>query len=289
MPLDPTRQPGARRERSRDKPDLPRRDVRLRPAIEPTFFSRYECKYLVDPMVASEMRNFLRPFTKPDTFAARHPGFRYPICSLYLDSANLGLYQQTVNGEKDRFKLRVRTYSDSPNDPAYFEVKRKINTVVHKRRAGLTRAMAAELLAERPVDLYDLQERVREDVEYFNHHVSLTGARPVVRVKYMREAYQATGNEPVRITFDNDLRHAISLKGGLSHRDGRWTSTPLSGLIVEIKFTERYPWWVQDFVQRFGLKQQAVPKYILSVDHMILSGRESALALAGMTLPPRRS
>ncbi len=152
--------------------------MRPRPAIEPTFFSRYECKYFVDPMVASEMRNFLRPFAQPDAFAARRPGLRYPICSLYLDSADLGLYQQTVNGEKDRFKLRVRTYSDSSNDPAYFEVKRKINTVVHKRRAGLTRAMAAELLAERPVDLYDLQDRVREDVEYFNHHVSLTGARP---------------------------------------------------------------------------------------------------------------
>jgi hypothetical protein len=58
---------------------------------------------------------------------------------------------------------------------------------------------------------------------------------------------------------------------------------------VEIKFTERYPWWVQQFIRAFGLKQQAVPKYVWSVDHMTMNGRESALALNGLTLPPRRA
>ena len=47
------------------------------------------------------------PFTEPDNFAALCKGYRYPICSLYLDSPDLALYRQTVAGEKDRFKLRV--------------------------------------------------------------------------------------------------------------------------------------------------------------------------------------
>jgi hypothetical protein len=63
----------------------------------------------------------------------------------------------------------------------------------------------------------------------------------------------------------------------------------MNGVVVEIKFTERYPWWVQDFIYSFGLTQRAVPKYVLSVDHMLLNGRDSALALGGMTLPPRRA
>jgi hypothetical protein len=41
-----------------------------------------------------------------------------------------------VAGEKARFKLRVRTYSDDPSSPAFFEVKEKTNKVVSKRRAG---------------------------------------------------------------------------------------------------------------------------------------------------------
>ena len=206
-----------------------------------------------------------------------------------LDSPDLALYQQTVNGEKDRFKLRVRTYSDDPTQPAYFEVKKKINSVVHKRRAGLTRDQAVELIDGRFIDSDALDRSTREDIDHFDSHVKLASARPMIRVKYMREAYQATGNEPVRITIDTDLQHAVSFSGSLSHREGRWTSTPLDGVIVEIKFTERYPWWVQDFIRNFSLKQRAVPKYVLSIDHMTLHSRESALGVAGMILPPRRA
>ena len=42
-----------------------------------------------------------------------------------MDSDDLRLYYQTVGGEKDRFKLRVRTYSDRPNAPTFFEVRRR--------------------------------------------------------------------------------------------------------------------------------------------------------------------
>ena len=66
-------------------------------------------------------------------------------------------------------------------------------------------------------------------------------------------------------------------------------TTPVSGSILEIKFTEMYPGWVRDLVRAFGLKQQAVPKYVMSVDHMMLEGRESVLGLGGFTLPVRRA
>ena len=125
--------------------------------------------------------------------------------------------------------------------------------------------------------------------EFFNHHVALTGARPVVRVKYMREAYEARGHEPVRVTIDTELMHAITLDADFRRGPGRWTTTPLDGSIVEIKFTERFPWWVEEFVRRFGLHQRPVPKYVMSLDHALLEGRRSALALAGLTLPPRRA
>jgi len=262
---------------------------RIRPNLEPTFFSRYECKYLVDPVVVPAMREYLEPFIMPDKFAALRPGFQYPISSLYLDSPDLLTYQQTVGGEKDRFKLRVRTYTDDPSKPAYFEVKRKSNNVISKRRAGLPRAQARTLLNQDPFDIDDVRAEMRSDTEFFCHLISSISARPVIRIKYLREAYQANGNEPVRITLDSDLMHSPTLGAELSHHSGRWTTTPLDGVIVEIKFTERYPWWVQQFIRAFGLKQQAVPKYVWSVDHMMMDGRESVLALGGLTLPPRRA
>lgn len=256
-----------------------------RRAVEPTFFQRYECKYRVTPSVVPEIRRFLRPFATPDTFAARMPDLRYPICSLYLDSADLGLYRQTVGGEKDRFKLRVRTYGDGASDPAFFEVKRKVNSVVHKRRAGLDRETARRLLDGAATSLV-AHESKRRDVDYFFYNYRAISARPVLRVRYQREAYEATGHEPVRITLDTELRYAVTFGNDLRHGTGDWRDAGLSDTIVEVKFTERFPWWVEDFVRRFGLNQRSVPKYVLSVDRLLETGARSPLSMAGFLLPP---
>jgi hypothetical protein len=259
-----------------------------KPHDDLTLSSRFECKYTVSPMLVDSIRQFIGPFVRPDPFAAQRPGYRYPICSLYLDSANLHLYQQTVNGEKNRFKLRVRSYSDDPDAAVFFEVKRKINNIVKKRRARLDRSQAQALLADRSPAWGDhLPSELREDVGYFANHVALTGARPVVKVRYVREAYESRGGDPVRVTLDTALMHCITLDDDIKHARGRWTHTPVDGVILELKFTDNFPSWIHELVRLFGLKQRPVPKYVLSVDHMLSDGRDSALALAGFLLPPR--
>jgi hypothetical protein len=252
--------------------------------------SRYECKYLLSPMIVSEVREFIQPFMAPDRFAALRENHRYPICSLYLDSPDLLLYQQTVGGEKNRFKLRVRTYSDDASTPVFFEVKRKINNIVQKRRARVDRDDGLHFLAERldGFGFHAIASPVSK-LEYFGAHMELAGARPLIRVRYTREAYESRGGDPVRITLDTELMHCVTFKTDLSHDQGRWVSTPVDGTILEIKFTERYPSWVRDLVQVFGLRQQPVPKYVWSVDHMLLEGRESVLSVGGFTLPVRRA
>jgi hypothetical protein len=258
--------------------------------VEPTFFSRHECKYLVSELLLPELRAFLRPFTQPDAFAARYPTYRYPVCSLYLDSDDLLLYHQVVRGEKKRFKLRVRTYSDDPDTPAYFEVKSKVDAIVHKRRAAVDRRRAVELLSQGWAPyLSDLGVDDREDLDEFLQHAMLVGARPVLRVKYQREAYQGTGDEPTRLTIDTELVHAVTLGPDFAHTSGRWARTPIGGCVIEIKFTERFPWWIQELVRTFGLRQRAVPKYALSAEHLLQDGRRSVLALGGMLLPPREA
>jgi SPX domain protein involved in polyphosphate accumulation len=227
---------------------------------------------------------------RPDRYAAMHEGNRYPICSLYLDTDDLLLYMQTVGGEKNRFKLRIRTYSDEPSAPAYFEVKRKINNIVQKKRAALDRSRTQAIL-EGELDGW-LQSRSRDllgDIDFFSSHMTLAGAKPVIKIRYLREAYESKGGDPVRFTIDTELMHAITLDPELSHAQGRWVATPVDGTILEIKFTERFPSWVADVVRTFGLKQQPVPKYVWSVDHVLMGGRESVLTLGGFNLPPRRA
>jgi hypothetical protein len=227
------------------------------------------------------MRDYLRPFAMSST---RYRA--YVVCSVYLDSADFRLYRQTVKGECNRFKLRIRTYSDDPSSSAYFEVKKKVNKTVLKRRAELTRAQAREILnAGRPDWRHKPLHAGNGEIEYFVHLAAELHARPIMRVKYRREAYEATGNEPVRITIDTDLEHSVSLDDDLGQTRGRWNPTPTGGAIVEIKFTDRFPSWVQDFVRIFGLNQQSVPKYILSLDCLMRTGRAAELERAGLSLP----
>ncbi len=260
------------------------------PAARPdlTLRSRYECKYLIDPEQASGIRQFLSAFAEPDPYAARRPDLRYPICSLYLDSPDLALFQQTVGGDKNRFKLRVRTYSDDPAVPLFFEVKRRFNGIVSKQRAAVDRETAARLLAdERALDVENAPDAVRHELQAFLQRRSLTDARPVVKVKYMREAYQSRGGDPVRVTLDDELCHAVALDGNLGLDAGRWVRTPVSGTILELKYTELCPDWIRDLVRTFGLRQQPVPKYVMCLEDLMGRGRASAISLAGFVLPPR--
>ena len=255
-----------------------------------TLRSRFECKYIVSPVSVPAIREFIQPFMAPDRYAARWDGNRYAICSLYLDSQDLRLYQQTVGGEKNRFKLRIRTYDDDLDSPVYFEVKRKLNNIVSKQRAAVGRDNA-KCLVERGVNgwMEGLPIEALDDLNSFVLYTDLTNARPLVRVRYMREAYEARGGDPVRITIDTDLMHAVTLDHDICHESGRWVTTPVAGSILELKFTERFPEWMSALVRAFGLKQQPVPKYVLSVDHMLMEGREAALSLGGFLLPPRRA
>lgn len=263
--------------------------LRQAEASDRTLRSRFECKYMISPMVVPSLREFIRPFMKPDRFAAMREDYRYPICSLYLDSDDLIFYRQTEGGDRDRYKLRIRTYSDDPATPAFLEVKQRINTIVRKNRVRLERKWIPSLLDFPAPGSETPPSDVQETMDYFRHHMNFSRARPVLRVRYMREAYESRGDDPVRVTMDTQLMHVVTMDGNLSHRTGRWVSTPTRGIVLELKFTERYPSFIRDLVRVFSLMQQAAPKYVWSMNHLLHGGRESAIALAGFELPPMRT
>lgn len=231
-----------------------------------TLTSRYECKYLIPRARVPALRRFLDPFMGPDRFAARHADHRYPICSLYLDGPDLALYRSTVRGLKNRFKLRVRTYSDDPRSPVFFEIKKRIDAVVRKSRAPLDRRRARRLLSPRPSGLRRAPQVLAPAIEEFCHQCRCVVARPVLKIRYTREAYESKGGDPVRITFDRELMYAVPRRFDLAHDAGDWRRTPLEGVILEIKFTDHCPGWVGEMIRVFQLQKRSVAKYVLSVD-----------------------
>src|SRR5512143_3733187 len=111
---------------------------------------RFELKYLVSEEKAQAIRDYLTSqidCLEVDEFGAEMPDFSYPVHSLYLDSADMRTYQETINGTKNRFKLRLRYYEDRPDAPVFFEIKRRMNNIIAKQRGGVRRAAVPLLLA----------------------------------------------------------------------------------------------------------------------------------------------
>ena len=198
-----------------------------------TLTSRYEWKYFVPASILPSIRAMVQPFVRPDHFARQHADRRYPIVSLYLDGDGLELYRTTVEGHRNRFKLRVRAYDDDPKSPVFLEVKKRSNVVVRKTRARVSREVAEAVLSGRPAPLSEV-----EGASEFALRLGELGARPLVRVRYMREAYESVHGDPVRFTIDTEVEHAMTATNNLAleaHRD--WEKTPTEGAIVELKFS----------------------------------------------------
>ncbi len=250
--------------------------------------SRYEFKYRVAEGLLSEIRAFLKPFVQPDSYARLHPDNRYCISTLYLDSPALDLYRSTANGERHRFKLRIRSYSELPSDPVYLEVKERIDQVIRKERCKVPRSTAVEFLRN------GCSVGSRGDATTYASFSLLArqiGARPILWVRYQREAYQAAAPEPLRITFDTVLQHRIPppfhpiLESG---RDG-WQATPCQGAIVEIKFTGRFPSFALDLVRQMNLIRTSVPKYLMCVESSSLLQTRRHAVVHHRALEERRS
>jgi SPX domain protein involved in polyphosphate accumulation len=78
---------------------------------------RFELKYLISEETALKVREFVTCYLDFDEYSVGKPNYSYPVHSLYLDNDDLKTYWDTINGDKNRFKLRLRYYSTHPDTP----------------------------------------------------------------------------------------------------------------------------------------------------------------------------
>jgi len=254
---------------------------------------RFEAKYLLTEVEAELVRDYLHCYTVPDR---KDP--EYTVTSLYLDSPANALYSSSANGEKNRFKLRVRGYDLDPDRPVFFEVKQRVGGVIRKYRSTVNRSAVGPLTAmtlpgeDALVCASSATERM--NLLLFNELGQRFGVEPRVCVRYLREAHVSAFEEPVRVTFDR----AISFAPAPKRPEELWTQprswSLLDGLpvVFEIKFTNAYPLWVRRLVQRFNLRRTSLAKYVASVDQMGLehydvSAKIATTHLTGTTLNGR--
>jgi hypothetical protein len=227
---------------------------------------RWELKYIIPEAVALALREFVASYLEIDEYGAHRPNLSYSIHNLYLDSDDLHIYWGTINGNKNRYKLRLRFYADNPNPqaPVFFEIKRRMNDAILKQRCGVQRpAVEAVLAGQLPQagELVSQDARQLGAVQRFVELSSDLRAYPVAHVSYDREAWISPHDNSVRVTFDRNV--LISPEFTARFTAEMDDPTPVFGplVILELKFTGRFPDWFADMVRVFGLRQGSASKY----------------------------
>lgn len=224
---------------------------------------RFELKYLVSEETARAVRQFVRCYLKPDDFAATCADNAYPVHSLYLDSPELETYQAVQSGEKNRFKLRIRYYSNT-DKAVHFEIKRRTNEIISKVRATVRREFVAPLLAGAPPQLRHLAKpdgRQFAALQEFCRMMHRIQATPRSHVAYTREAWMSPVNNSMRVTFDRGVQCEPEFSGSLA-TDLDGSVKPFDQQVVlELKFVDRMPHWCIEMIRAFGLVRGGAPKY----------------------------
>jgi hypothetical protein len=233
--------------------------------------SRYELKYLIPQRLAERVRAFVRQHLELDEFGGGPPNFDYPVHSLYLDSDDWKIYWRTINSDKNRFKLRIRYYNENDKTPVFWEVKRRMKDIILKQRCGIWRFAADRVVnGQLPAPLemcapHDPSE-LKSIQEFFRLQYEM-GAVGKMHVAYMREAYVNDRNNEVRVTFDRHVRVATRFDQSFTTQMRKpfvCTGTgenPDDVVILELKYSGRFPDWYRELVQTFNLVQGGAAKY----------------------------
>lgn len=235
---------------------------------------RFEIKYLVPESVALAARDFVRSYLAMDEFGATFPQFSYPVHSLYLDSNDLMFYRQTINGDKNRYKLRVRFYDDKPSAPVFLEIKQRTNNTISKQRCAVNREAIMQVLAGQQPEAKLIASKNPNhffSLQSFIQMMLMSQAKPTAHVAYVREAWISQIDNSVRVTMDRSVRFETEPEPRVSTQMIKPISVFGSQVVLELKFTNRFPDWFKEFVRVFNLTQCSAAKY---AEGVVIFGEE---------------
>ena len=240
--------------------------------MQPQVFERLELKYALDEHTAARVRRAIAPWVSPDRFNAVGGRAGYPIASLYLDTPGLAFHRAKLEGQSDRFKLRIRTYG--PDGPAHMEIKRKVNQVVHKLRVTVPRETAQSAARGTLPPGFEEPGPARRVLERFQFLALRSGAEPKLTVCYDREAYQSTVDSYARVTFDRSITAAPTdpldwnLYPGTAPLEWRYLDAGAklpdgvtSVVMLELKCEPQMPLWMSRIIREHDLGRVGFSKY----------------------------
>lgn len=232
-------------------------DHRLQP-------QRFELKYLIKEEMTQAIRDFVSCYLELDDFSAGKPNNSYEIHSIYLDSDDLHTHHATINADKNRFKLRFRYYDGKPDSPVFCEIKQRIDNSILKKRCPIPRDVVPLVVAGQlpaPEQLLSQEPRHLTAIHRFIELSLRLDAKPRLHNHYLREAWVSPHDNSVRVTLDRRIDVEPYFGNQAIATMKRPTRIYREFVVLEMKFTGRYPNWFNTMVSRFNLMRGAAMKY----------------------------
>lgn len=237
----------------------------------PEFLARYEFKYLIDAHQEAWIREAVGMYAEPDSYGENGV---YEVTSLYYDTWDWALAMQTVEGVRNRYKIRIRTYGFDGDMPVFAENKARVGTSICKSRALMHRRDWAPLSRRSPGPKEGYlahKEDHQADLDSIRNLFDLLDLRPRLWVQYDREAYGSRYGDGARLTFDRSLRVQAPTEDHLDRPDTwGWQSVKLDGAptILELKFNNAFPSWMQFIVDQLSLRRVSCSKYVQGAEQL---------------------
>jgi hypothetical protein len=243
---------------------------------------RFELKYLVSEPVALAIRDFVSSYLELDPNCQGKPDNSYLNHSYYLDSGDLHCFWSVINGNLNRFKLRLRFYDENPHGPVFFEIKRRANDAILKQRGPVHRWAVPLLLnghQPEPEHLMSDHPKHLAGVRRFSELMLAHRAGMRTHVSYVREAWVSREDNSVRVTLDREVCICPRFTPEITTRQENPVMPWGPKVILELKFTGRFPNWFGELTRVFGIRQCGVAKYAEGVD-LLGESRLSPMAAA---------
>jgi hypothetical protein len=231
-----------------------------------------EIKFLIDPVVASSIREWARERMGPDPHGAGAFGDQYRTTSVYFDTTALDVFHR--RGSFGRSKYRVRRYGQG--DVAFLERKLRTSRLLVKRRT----AVAIDAIGR----LEDLDSRPGGPGYWFGRRLAARRLRAVCQVAYRRTAHVATiTDRPVRLTLDDQIR--VSPAADVAFASGADMPILERHMILELKFRFEMPAMFKQLLEEFALMPGSVSKYRMAAAALNLDWARPALPAFSAGVP----
>jgi hypothetical protein len=222
---------------------------------------RFEEKFVLDAFQYRQVTAGISGFMKRDNFSKAASQGRYFVGSLYFDTSDYRAYMEKITGERNRLKLRIRSYT-----PVYGEAE--FVSVELKTRSG---RLIIKYGTHAPISAYDHYMETgswgpTDDpvLIEFERIARVQCQRPKVVVEYEREAFTSLRPSQLRISFDHAIRYARATS--LFPKIPIYRKQPGYPIILEIKTPDEGPDWLQKLVRDLALKAVPHSKYANAVE-----------------------